>query len=372
MIKNMGYILTEEQQLLKDSAKDILKAAPVSLLRDLRDARDELMLSMSLWRDIVASGWPGLAADESVGGLGFGMQGVAIAMQECGRTLSATPLVSTVIGTYILEHFGSTAQKMLIRDITLNGHIIAIAIQEGAFYNPYHVSTILDKSTQTINGNKQMVADAHVADHLLVSVLEDGHLAYYLVDSKSEGIHIVKELLMDSRYYSQIHLQGVSVTEQQRVGDVSQYRDIADVITDIASILIGAELVGLMDETFARTVAYLKERQQFGVAIGTFQGLQHRAADAYCEIEIAKSMAMKACMALEGKHPDRSAICSAAKQKASKVAQLVTNEGIQMFGGIGMTDDEEIGFFMKRARVAAQQYGNTSYHIDRYARLRGY
>ena len=177
---------------------------------------------------------------------------------------------------------------------------------------------------------------------------------------------------MDSRFYSKVHLKDVSVQSGMKIGSVGSGKKIATHITNMASVLVSNELIGLMSEAFERTLAYLKERQQFGVIIGTFQALQHRAADTYGEIEIAKSLAIKACIALEEGDVTASALCSAAKAKCAKISQLVTNEGVQMFGGIGMTDDEEIGFFMKRARVAAQLYGSYSFHIDRFAKISGY
>jgi len=370
----MGYVLTEEQQLLKDSAKDIYKAAPVALVRELRDGEDTQGYSQELWDSIVESGWPGLAVSEANGGLGFGLRGVAVTMEEAGKSLSASPLLSTVIASCVIEKYGSDDQKSMLENIVMDGKIVTLGVQEGAFYNPGESATSATGSGSEIilNGTKDMVCDAHSADHFIISAVHNDTLSFFLIDSKTAGVSIEKEHYMDSRYYSKVHLENVKATDKMQIGSAAASKEITDHITNIASVLLSHELVGLMSEAFERTLAYLKERKQFGVTIGSFQALQHRAADTYGEIEIAKSLAIKACMALEAGDAHASALCSAAKAKCAKISQLVTNEGVQMFGGIGMTDDEEIGFFMKRARVAAQLYGSYSYHVDRFAQISGY
>ncbi len=267
---------------------------------------------------------------------------------------------------------GSDDQKSLLEGIVMDGKIVAIAIQEGAFYNPQSAGSTVSNNGTALTGSKDMVADAHTADHLIISAMDGDEVCFYLIDAASDGVRIEKEFFMDSRFYSKVHLNNVSISGGMKIGKSGEGLQVADHITNLASVLIANELVGLMSEAFERTLAYLKERKQFGVTIGSFQALQHRAADTYGEIEIAKSLAAKACMALEAGDVSASAICSAAKAKCAKISQVVTNEGVQMYGGIGMTDDEEIGFFMKRARVAAQLFGNYSFHVDRFATINGY
>ena len=216
------------------------------------------------------------------------------------------------------------------------------------------------------------MADGHVADYFIVSTHSKDGLTFVLISADQEGVTIEKEFMMDSRYYAKVHFADVSVASSVVLGKPSSQRAIASDITDVASALISAELVGLMSEAFERTVEYLKERRQFDKAIGSFQGLQHRAADLYGEIENCKSITIKALDALDARDGLAPAYCSMAKAKCTKVAQHTTNEGVQMFGGIGMTDDEEIGFFLKRARVAAQQFGGLAYHVDRFAKMSGY
>ena len=177
---------------------------------------------------------------------------------------------------------------------------------------------------------------------------------------------------MDSRNAANITLKSVKVKDSDLIGAEGEGLAIIEKTMDIARIGLAAEMLGTMQEAFERTVAYLKERQQFGVPIGVFQGLQHRAAHMYCEIENCKSVVIAALQAVDAGSSKMPIMASLAKAKLGEVLQLVTNEAIQMFGGIGMTDDEEIGFFLKRARVVQQTLGDYNYHLDRYAKLNGY
>ena len=177
---------------------------------------------------------------------------------------------------------------------------------------------------------------------------------------------------MDSRNAADITFDNVAIPVTARLGDDTDASAHLEGALDIARVCLSAEMLGSMQEAFERTVAYMKERQQFGVLIGTFQGLQHRAAHMFCEIEICKGIVLAALQAVDGGHPNLAKMASSAKAKCGEILQLVTNEGIQIFGGIGMTDDEEIGFFMKRGRVAQQTFGDFNYHYDRYARLSGF
>jgi alkylation response protein AidB-like acyl-CoA dehydrogenase len=370
----MSYVLSEEQQLLKDSAKDLFKGAPVSLVRDLRDNGNTNGFSMDLWDEMVSMGWPSLAITEENGGLDFGIRGHGIVMEEAGRSLTNSPLVSLATSSYIIQKYGSAEQTSRLSDIAEGGNVIAIAIQEGIHYNPDQPASQAVKNGETweISGTKTMVADAHVATHLIVNVKTENGLSIFLVPVDAPGVSISKDFLMDSRFYGEVHLSNVSVSDGNLIGEEGKGKKVISTITDVANALISAELFGLMSEAFERTVAYLKERRQFDQPIGSFQALQHRAAYMYSEIEIAKSLVLKALDGIDQSDFMTPALCSMAKAKCAKLSQLVTNEGVQMYGGIGMTDDEEIGFFMKRARVAAQQYGSFSYHVDRFATLSGY
>lgn len=370
----MGYVLTEEQQFLQDSAKDLLKKAPVSLVRELRDKKDELGFSLDLWNQMIEMGWPGLAVSEDHGGLSFGLRAMGILMEESGRSLSASPLLTVATSAMIIEKFGSDAHKARLSDVCEKGSVIALAVQEGAFYKPEstQLSATRNGDDIVLSGTKDVVLDAHVAEAFIVTASDGDGITAFLVDKDTDGISVTKEFMMDSRFYSVVNFENVKVNKDAQVGKAGNGLTVMNDVTSITNALLSAELVGVMSEALDRTVEYLKERRQFEKEIGSFQALQHRAADLYTEIEVAKSIALKALIALDDGDFMAPAFCSMAKAKCSKVAQLATNEGVQMFGGIGMTDDEEIGFFLKRARVAAQLFGGYSYHLDRFSRMNGY
>ena len=193
-----------------------------------------------------------------------------------------------------------------------------------------------------------------------------------MVDADTNGVSIEQTPMMDSRNATTVTLDNVQVNEADILGEKGNGQTALEKALDIARIGLSAEMLGSMMEAYDRTIAYLKERQQFGVPIGVFQGLQHRAADMYCEIENCKSLVIKSLQAIDEDSKELAVFASMTKAKVSEVLKRVTNEGIQMFGGIGMTDDEEIGFFMKRARVAQRTFGDTNCHIDRFASLNGF
>ena len=180
--------------------------------------------------------------------------------------------------------------------------------------------------------------------------------------------------MADSRNAANIELNGVSVLSDAVIGDVGKGADILDPALDIARIGISAEMLGSLQECFERTVEYLKERKQFGVAIGSFQALKHRAANMFCEIELSKSCVLEALTALEEQRDaeEIAKLASLAKAKVGETFNLVSREGIQMHGGIGMTDEFDIGFFIKRAAVTEQTFGDVNFHRNRYGELEGY
>ncbi len=365
----MAYVLTEEQEFLKSSAKDLLKGAPVALVRELRDKNSELGYSDELWKAMVEMGWPTTALSEDLGGLDFGLKGLNIIMEECGRTLSNSPLFSSLLSGLVIQKYGNQSHKEILKQSVTNGAPIAVAIQEGETYNPKRNTSQL--SGGALSGEKTMVADAHVASHFIVACTGESGVEVVLVPADSAGIIITKDFYMDSRYYSTVHFDKVTVSVDQILSQ-GKGKSVVNYTTNCASLLLSSELIGLMTEAFERTVAYIKERRQFDRVIGSFQGLQHRAADLYGEIEVAKSLVLRAVDALQEEDIIAPALCSMAKAKSSKVAQVATNEGVQMYGGIGMTDDEEIGFFLKRSRVAIALFGNYSYHLNRFAKMSGY
>ena len=375
----MNLVINEEQQMLKTSAKEFLKnRAPVEALRKLRDSNDPKGYDAQLWKEMAEMGWASLNIPEAYGGMDFGFVGFGQVLEEMGRTLVASPMVSTcLVGTSIINFGGNTMQKENYLPRIAEGSIlVSLASEESNAHRPLKVSTQFSKTDDgySISGKKIFVLDGNVADYFIVTTTDGDKngITLFIVDAKSEGITVEKKIMMDSRNAAVVTFDNVKVSETGMIGEEGKGDKTLEKALDIARIGLSAEMLGSMQEAFDRTVAYLKERKQFGVVIGTFQALQHRAADMYCEIQLCKSLVIKALQAIDTNSPMLPYMASMTKSKVGETLQLVTNEGIQLFGGIGMTDDEEIGFFMKRARVAQQTFGDYNYHLDRFATLSGF
>ncbi len=379
----MAMVLTEEQQILKDSARDfVTEKTPVKALRTLRDNKDETGFDRDLWREMAGMGWAGIILPEEHGGLDFGYQGLGVVLEETGRQLVASPLVSTVltVGTAVMLG-GSDAQKADILPKIAAGELIgALALDEGPHHDPVKITMPAQPAGDgfTLNGEKTFVLDGNAADLLVVAARTSGGagdrdgITLFLVDAKADGVSIDRRDMVDSRNAASISFDNVSVGADAVLGEVGKGIDVLEPTLDRARIGLAAEMLGSAEEAFERTMEYLKTRKQFGVLIGTFQGLKHRAADMFSEIELAKAVVAEALTAIDNDSPAVPLMASLAKSKLCEVLNLVSREGVQMHGGIGMTDEEEIGFFMKRARVAEATFGNVTYHQDRYAALSGF
>jgi len=223
-----------------------------------------------------------------------------------------------------------------------------------------------------LNGSKTFVLDGHVADKFVVAGKTAEGVELFLVDASAKGVSAERVIFMDSRNVANVIFNNVHISAKAVLNEYESGAALLEKTLDIARIGLAAEMLGGCQEAFERTIAYLKEREQFGVRIGTFQALQHRAAQMFCEIEMCKSIVIKALKAIDENSDDLSRLASLAKAKVGQTYQLVSNEGVQMFGGIGMTDDEEIGFFLKRARVAQRTFGDSNFHLDRLAKMREY
>ncbi len=379
----MALVLNEDQLMLKDAAAGFLaEKAPVAELRRLRDEGEESGYSQPLWAEMAEMGWPGIAIPEAYGGLGFGYAGLGIVLEQMGRNLSVSPLQSSIlVGATAIARLGSDAQKEALLPKLATGELtLALALQEGNHHAPHKTAMTAtpDGDGWVLDGRKVLVFDGHSADTLLVVARiagapgEDAGLSLFLVDAGADGVSAERVVMLDSRNSATVSFQQVRVGSDALLGVENEAYGPLQGVLDIANIGLSAELLGLSVEAFERTMDYLKERKQFGMPIGSFQGLQHRAAEMYAQLELARSIVLKALQAIDAEAEGLSSLASACKAKLCEVATLVTNEAIQMHGGIGMTDEFDIGFFIKRARVAQQAYGDYSYHLDRFARLNDY
>ena len=379
----MALVLTEEQVMLKESAAGLLaERAGVAHLRALRDAGDELGFSREVWQEIAAMGWPGIAVPEAYGGLGYGYTGLGLVLEQAGRHLSPVPLqASVLVGATAINELGTEAQKQALLPALAAGEVlVSLALQEGAQHAPEQtaLAAVADGNGYALTGSKILVLDALAADHFVViartagSAGDSDGLTAFLVPSDAKGLTVERRSLVDSRGVGAARFDGVRLNADAVMGAPGQAWAGLSRTLDIANIGLASELLGLSTQAFELTVAYLKERKQFGVVIGSFQGLQHRAAELFAELELARSIVLQALQAIDAADPELPKLASAAKAKLCEVAQRATNEGIQMHGGVGMTDEYDIGLFIKRARVAQHCFGDYNYHLDRFARLSGF
>jgi len=382
----VDLVLSEEQELLARTAREFVSGrSSLKRIRGLRDARDPDGFSRELWGEMAALGWLGIVVPEEYGGSGLGAMDQMVVLEELGRGLMPEPMVSTVLlGATAILLGGSDAQR---RDhlpaIAGGSRLFALAYQEPrGRYDTNWVETRAEKAGSgfRLRGEKTQVLDGHVANWLIVSArtAEDGASAggitLFLLRPDTPGVTIERQFRIDARNAALVRLEDVRVGGEAVLGAVGKAGVLLERVLDRATIGLSAEMLGSMTAAFHMTTDYLKTRVQFGVPIGSFQALKHRAAKMYIELELARSAVMGAHRALDERKDDATIArhASIAKARCSDAFALIANEGVQMHGGIGMTDEHDIGFFLKRARVAEVTFGDAAYHRDRLARLDGY
>lgn len=374
----MALIINEEQQMLKTSTKEFLDLkSPLSSLRDLRD-NSYKTYDKELWMEMVEMGWTALTIPEKYNGLNFGYVGLGQLLEEMGRKLTLSPIVSTVLlsSTLISLSKNEILKAKLFQEIMNGSKLVSVAHEEGVHHNPNMLNSLLSKKGEryVLNGNKNFVIDGSLSDYLIVSSKDESgsNTMLVLVDSKSDGISFNNKVHMDSRTYSDISFNNVKVEESSLLSQGNDGNSILEKTFDIARVGLAAEMLGSIQEAFEMTMSYLKEREQFGVKIGSFQALQHRSAIMFGEIELCKSIVLKSLQAIDSDDSNLPKLASLAKAKLGMTFKLVSNEAVQMHGGIGVTDDADIGFFLKRARVIQRTLGDSNYHLDRLAKMNNY
>ena len=379
----MKLILTEEQEFLRDTAKDFAQErTPVTHFRSLRDNKDENLWDKDIWQEMVNLGWSGILIPEEFGGSDFGVAGISVILQECGKTLTPSPLFSTgVLCAYAISNFGTQEQKEKYLSKIVSGEITtALAVDESSHHDPCKTLFKAEQkgSDFLLNGKKTFVIDGASADVLIILARTSGNsgdlagLTLFIVESNVDGIKKIKLDMADSRNYANIEFNDVECSNKSILGALESGGETVERILDIGRIAMSAEMLGNAESAFETTIDYLKQRKQFGVLIGTFQALQHRAAEMFCEIELTKSAVMAAIHGADENSNELQRLSSLAKTIAGETLNLVSNEAIQMHGGIGVTDEYDLGFFIKRSRVAEQIFGSSTYHTERYANLSGF
>jgi acyl-CoA dehydrogenase len=373
----MPLVLTEEQGLLQQTVRDFVDArSPFSRVRKLRDARDADGFSRALWTEMGRLGWLGIPIPEEHGGTGLGPIELMVLMEEVGRRLLPEPILSTVVlGAGALVLGGSAAQQAAhLPAVAAGERLLALAYQEpGGRYGLDASATVAERAGDgwRLTGEKAHVLDGHVADVLVVSARTPDGTALFLVPRDATGVAIERQWRVDLRNAALVRLNGVRVPSDAILAGGG---NLLARVVDRATIALTAAMLGGMSAAFEMTLDYLKTRQQFGVPIGSFQALKHRAAKMYVETELARSAVMAAHRALADGADDKTVarLAGVAKARASDAYILIGNESVQMHGGIGMTDEHDVGFYLKDARATAILFGDAAHHRDRVATLDGY
>ncbi|HIZ49612.1 MAG TPA: acyl-CoA dehydrogenase family protein [Candidatus Pseudomonas excrementavium] len=371
----MSLVYNEDQLQLQDSARDFLSArSPVSVQRAIRDQGIAAGYDADVWQGMLELGWSAVAFSEEDGGLDFGFAGFAPLFEEIGRHLSASPLLgSVVLCGGLIEQLGTAGQRQQWLPQLISGELrLALALEESARHAPEDsaLSAQADADGWLLDGEKLWVADAREADGWLVVAREaDGGCGVFLVRAGTPGVQLEARQMIDARNMAALRLRKVRLKADSRLGSADA-AEALDLVLDRGRSCLAAELLGMAETAFQMTIEYLKTRVQFGVPIGSFQALQHRAARLYTDLQLARSSVMAAFAQLDRPGSDdreRRRLVSLAKWKAGQMAQRVSNEAIQMHGGIGVTDEYDLGLFLKRMRVAQNQLGNSDYHCQRYS-----
>lgn len=374
--------LTEEQTLLREQAKSWAnEEAPVSKFRAMRDAGIEQGFDPATWKSISEMGWAGILVPEEHGGVAMGHLTAGVVLEELGRQLTASPLfASGIVGANALQIAGDEAQQSAwLPRIADGSAVVTLAVDEGPRHAP-HATTLFARSADdgfVLEGRKVHVLEGLAADAFVVVARTSGAagdadgITLFLVDGNRPGIERTRLSLADSRGYANLVFSGVEVPAEAVLGEVGGGAPLLEPILDRARATLSAEMLGTAAQAFDMTLDYLKNRVQFGQVIGSFQALGHRAADLYTEMELARSCVEAALQAIDDDDGDVALLCSLSKCKAGDFLHHMSNELIQIHGGIGMTDEFDAGLYLKRARAAEATFGNQAFHRDRYAALQG-
>ena len=376
----MPLYLNDDQAMLRDTAKPFLAdAAPVKHLRTLRDSDDTTGFSRDLWKQFAEMGFTGIMVPEANGGLGLGHVEAGIVLEEIGHNLTPSPFLTTAVAAVeALKASGRLSEEWLPK-IASGDAIVALAIDEGAKHRPEATALKAERSGNgfRLNGTKAFVLNGHVADMVIVvartagAAGETDGLTLFAVP-KDAGQTVDPRRLVDSSLASSLNFDNVEVDADAVIGEVDGGWAVLTKLLDAGRVGAAAEMIGVGSAAMDMTVDYLKQRKQFGKLIGEFQALQHRAAHLYGEMEVARATVLKAQQLLDADDPRAELAVAVAKAKTGKAVRLSVQEGVQMHGGIGMTDEYDIGLYMKRDRALEEFFGDARYHAERVARLSGY
>ncbi|MCR9277070.1 MAG: acyl-CoA/acyl-ACP dehydrogenase [Pseudomonadaceae bacterium] len=375
--------LSEEQSMLQDQARSwASEQAPVTAFRKMRDSGVAERFEPATWQAMIDMGWTGIIVPENYGGSDLGYLTFGVVLEELGKQLTASPLfASALVGASAILLGGNNAQKdEWLPKIVDGSSVMSLAVDDGPRHNPANTSTSATTSANgyMLSGAKTMVLEGMAATDLIVVARTSGApgeskgLTLFLVPADSSGVSRSALSMVDSRGYANIHFDGVEVAADRVLGSVDAGYELLEQILDRARAGLGAEMMGTASAAFDMTLEYLKTREQFGRVIGSFQALGHRAAELYGNMELSRSCAEAALIAIDNNASDISELCSLSKAKVGDFVHVMSNQLIQIHGGIGMTDEFDAGFYLKRARALEAIFGNQAFHKDRYARALGF
>ncbi len=368
-------LFSSEETLLKDSAAGFMSEhAPVQALRDIRDQKKALGFNQQLHKTLADMGWFGMLLPEDAGGYDSGHRAAGLVAEEMGRNLTASPFLSTAVLSAVAlrqsggEHLREWGPKIATGDV-----VIALAIDEGAKHNPSRIKATAepDGNGFILNARKRAVFDGYNADRLIVVAKSGDETGLFLVDPSAAEVEIERNAMVDSRNAANIQITNLHLDGKDLLCPLEQGAAVLEATLRSGRAIAASEQLGVAREVAERTTAYLGERKQFGVPIGMFQALQHRLADLYCQIEQTASLISAAQRAIDTTSDSSDELTRAAKAKVAKVSRIATEEAVQMHGGIGMTDEVDIGLFMKRDRVLTEMLGDSAHHVDALLKKRG-
>lgn len=368
----MSMVYSEDDRMLADTAEEFLSArSPVSAQRALRDNGAILNYDADIWQQMMELGWGAITFSEELGGLDFGYKGMGAIFEAMGKHLAASPMLSSVtLCGSLLQQLANTEQQAWLTAIISGEKRLALAVDEHARHKPDAINTIATTVNDgfILNGKKTMVIDGVSPDGWIVTAQHEAGCSLFIVPF-SEQVKVNRINLIDSRNYAELHFNDVKIPTEALLGTAGHSAKALDKALDLGRLCLSSEMLGSLKALFNMTVEYLKVREQFGVKIGTFQALQHRAARCFVELELAQSCVTAALSTANDSPENLAASVSLAKWKLSKVADLISGEAVQMHGGIGVTDELDIGLYLKRIRVAQMCFGDSDFHQARFSAL---
>jgi alkylation response protein AidB-like acyl-CoA dehydrogenase len=377
----MPLYLTDDQAMLLDTARDFLaeQGSIKAQLRHWRDRGCKDGFGHGLWKQFAEIGFTGILVPEADGGLGLGHVEAGIVLEQIGRNLTPSPFLTSAVA-FVEAVKDSAARERWLPGILSGNLVAAVAADEGRKHRPEQIEMRAERSGNgfRLSGEKSFVVHGGSADVILVAARTGGSggetagLTLFAVEKDAAGVSATSERLADSSMAARIRFDNVAIDGDAVIGEVDEGWSVLGRMLNAGRAGASAELVGAAAGAMDMTVDYLKQRTQFGQQIGSFQALQHRAAHLYSELEIARAATIKAQQLLDEGSPEAELMVSVAKAKAGRTATLAVQEGVQMHGGIGMTDEHDIGLYMKRDRVLNELFGDANYHADKVARLKGY